>query len=122
MSLGPTSLTSQLAGVIAGVAYASGFLLLLRTRAGGVLDGFFAPMGRMALTNYLSATVLFRTASPLLGIDHFEDWPQIAGLTAGIVLVQALWSRWWLRRFSYGPMEWLWRWMTWWERVPLRRS
>lgn len=121
LSLGPASLTSQLAGVTAGVAYASGFLLLLRTRWGGVLSGFFAPMGRMALTNYLAATVMFLSAAPLMGIEDFESWPQVTALTFLIVVAQAGWSRWWLRRFTYGPVEWLWRCVTWWERVRLRR-
>jgi uncharacterized protein len=43
------------------------------------------------------------------------------GFAAAILLVQALWSRWWLARFRYGPLEWAWRCVTWWQRVDLRR-
>jgi uncharacterized membrane protein YeiB len=78
-------------------------------------------MGRMALTNYLGATVLFLVLGPLLGIDDVADVPQIVGLTIGILAVQALWSRWWLARFGYGPAEWVWRCATWLQRAPLRR-
>ena len=32
-----------------------------------------------------------------------------------------LWSKAWLDRFRYGPLEWLWRCLTYWQRFPLRR-
>jgi uncharacterized protein len=34
--------------------------------------------------------------------------------------VQLAWSPWWLARYRFGPMEWLWRSLTRWERQPLR--
>ncbi len=96
-------------------------LLLLRTPIGPALDAVFAPMGRMALTNYLTATVLFLVLGPVLGIDSLADAPAIAGLTVGILVVQIVWSRPWLRRYAYGPVEWAWRCLTWGQRAPLRR-
>jgi len=36
-------------------------------------------------------------------------------------VVQALWSPWWLRRFGYGPLEWVWRTITYWRSIPIRR-
>ena len=41
-------------------------------------------------------------------------------LGAGILVVQAVVSPLWLRRFRYGPMEWLWRCATWWRWMPIR--
>jgi uncharacterized protein len=44
-------------------------------------------------------------------------------LIAGSILTtQWLWSTLWLRRYSQGPLEWLWRWATWAHRPPLRRT
>jgi uncharacterized membrane protein YeiB len=74
----------------------------------------------MALTNYLSATVLFLVLGPPLGIDEPDDLPVIVGLTIAIIVVQAVWSVLWLRTFRYGPAEWAWRCLTWWRRAPLR--
>ncbi|MDG4788284.1 DUF418 domain-containing protein [Micromonospora sp. WMMD1102] len=119
---GGVSLLPPLAGIVTGLAYCCGLLLLLRTPAGPVLSGVLSPMGRMALTNYLSATVLFLVAGPLLGIDSTADLPQIVGLTIGIIVVQGLWSVWWLRSFRYGPAEWIWRCLTWGRRAPIRRA
>lgn len=119
---GTQNLLPPLAAVVTAIAYCCVVLLLLRTPAGRVLDAVLAPMGRMALTNYLAATVLFLTVGPLLGIDSFADGPAIAGLTVGILVVQAVWSALWLRRFRYGPVEWVWRCLTWGRRAPFVRA
>jgi uncharacterized protein len=119
---GGVSLLEPLAGIVTGLAYCFGLLLVLRTPAGPALSAVLSPMGRMALTNYLSATVLFLVLGPPLGIDSIADLPQIIGLTAGILVVQAVWSTLWLRSFRYGPAEWAWRCATWWRRAPIRRA
>jgi uncharacterized protein len=119
---GGVSLLGPLAGIATGLAYCCGLLLVLRTPVGPALSAVLSPMGRMALTNYLSATVLFLLAGPALGIDGTEDLPRIAGLTVAVVVVQAVWSVLWLRSFRYGPAEWAWRCLTWWQRAPIRRA
>lgn len=120
-SFGATSLPSQLAGVVTGLFYVCVMVLLLRTPARHPLIWALAPMGRMALTNYLLATILILTFSPLLGIDGLDDWPAVTGLVCGIIAVETVTSRLWLNRFRFGPAEWVWRCATWWEVVPIRR-
>jgi uncharacterized protein len=115
---GGVSLLPPVAGIVTGLAYCCGLLLLLRTPVGPALSAVLSPMGRMALTNYLS--VLFLVLGPLLGIDSTDDIAMIVLLTVGILAVQAVWSTLWLRSFRYGPMEWLWRCLTWWRRAPIR--
>ncbi|MBB5923931.1 putative membrane protein YeiB [Actinoalloteichus hoggarensis] len=104
------------------LGYAALFLLLLRTPAAALLSGLFAPLGRLALTNYLTATVLFVTFGALLGLRGSDDWGTAALLGAAILVVQAAWSPLWLRRFRYGPLEWVWRCVTYWRRLPLRSA
>lgn len=118
---GGVSLVGPAGAVVTACAYACGFLLLLRTPLAPAVSGVFAPMGRMALTNYLTATALLLTGGWLLGIDSPGDLPRIVGLTLGIVLVQAGWSRLWFRWFRYGPVEWAWRCCTWLQLAPIRR-
>lgn len=122
LSWGWVSLTGQLAAVLTAVAYATATVLFLRTPVARPVHAVLAPMGRMALTNYLMATALILSCAPLLGIDDLDDTAAITGLTIGVVIVQAVWSAWWLRRFRYGPVEWVWRCATWWQWVPLRRG
>lgn len=118
---GVQSLLPPLAALVTALTYVTAILLLLRTPVGPVMNAVLAPTGRMALTNYLAATVLFLALGPVLGIDSLDDGPAIAGLTVGILAVQIVWSRAWLARFRYGPAEWAWRCLTWWRRAPLRR-
>jgi uncharacterized protein len=106
---------------MAGV-YAALFLLSLRTPAGPALSAVFAPLGRLALTNYLSATVLFVTFGAVLGLRGSDRWGTAALLGAAILVVQAVWSPLWLRRFGYGPLEWLWRMVTYWRPIPIRKE
>ncbi|WP_217643482.1 DUF418 domain-containing protein [Actinopolyspora lacussalsi] len=108
------------AGILLASAYVTGLLLLLRTRVGPAVSAVLEPLGRMALTNYLTATLLVVALAPVLGLPHSMRFGTAFALAGGILGVQVLWSRWWLRRFRYGPFEWAWRVVTWWSPVPLR--
>ena len=103
-------------------AYMAGLLLLLRTPLGRPVSAVLAPMGRMALTNYLMATVLFVPLGHLLGLADSTRWGRLVALWAGILLLQAVLSPLWLRAYRYGPLEWVWRCATWAAWVPLRRA
>ncbi|WP_436762484.1 DUF418 domain-containing protein [Streptosporangium sp. V21-05] len=103
-----------LAGLLIAGVYVCGLLLLLRTPLRAALEKVFAPLGRMALTNYLSATVLVLLTARLVGGSP-DGWTSATVLLiAGAILVpQWLVSTLWLRRHRQGPLEWLWRRATW---------
>lgn len=111
------------AGLLLAGVYICTTLVLLRTPMRPVLRAVFAPLGRMALTNYLAATVLVKTISLATG-GAAEEWSsvQIVGIAGAVLTVQWLWSTLWLRRFRYGPVEWLWRWATWAHRPTMRHD
>ncbi|MFI6291399.1 DUF418 domain-containing protein [Nonomuraea sp. NPDC050790] len=104
----------SLAGLLTAGFYVCGLMLLLRTPLRPVLQAVFAPLGRMALTNYLSATVLVLLIARVLGGSP-GDWPEpaVVLIAAAVLIPQWLVSTLWLRRFRQGPLEWLWRWATW---------
>jgi uncharacterized protein len=108
------------AGLVGATAYSTGLLLLLGTRPGAVLERFLAPLGRMALTNYLSATVIVAAVGPLVGLRHSAHYGRMIVLAVLILAGQALFSRYWLAHYRYGPLEWIWRGLTWWTRTPNR--
>ncbi|MEU8252278.1 DUF418 domain-containing protein [Nonomuraea sp. NPDC048916] len=112
-----------LAGLLIAGVYVCALLLLLKTPLRPALQRVFAPLGRMALTNYLSATPLVLLAAHLIGSSP-DGWSSATVLLiAGAILVsQWLVSTLWLRRYRQGPLEWLWRWATWASRPPLRRT
>jgi uncharacterized protein len=100
-------------------AYMTGLMLLLHTPLGGPLRAVFVPLGRLALTNYLLATVAFVAVGRAVGLEGSARWGVAIALGLGILAVQAVASPLWLRRFRYGPMEWLWRCATWWRWMPI---
>ncbi|WP_211370292.1 DUF418 domain-containing protein [Nonomuraea turkmeniaca] len=107
-------LVYSVAALAGAAAYALGLLLALRPWTSAVLE----PLGKMALTNYVSGTAVIVLAMPLLETDSTR-W-SVVGLALATVAVQVVLSRWWLTRFRYGPIEWLWRCLTWFRLVPNR--
>ncbi len=83
-----------------------------------------APFGRMALTNYVTQS--------LIGTLIFYGWGfgflgSIQSrytflLAIGIIVIQIIASKWWLNHFRYGPLEWVWRSLTFWKWFPMRRE
>ena len=104
-------------GLTMALTYIVVVLLLLRTPPEAVLRPVFAPLGRMALSNYIGATLILvavRMAMPDLA--RFDDHGgYVAGLLicVAIIIVQIIVSTLWLRRFGQGPLEKLWRLVTW---------
>jgi uncharacterized membrane protein YeiB len=92
-----------LAGLLLAGTYVCVLLVLLRTPLRLALRVVFEPLGRMALTNYLTATVLVLGVAAVVG--HAERWSSKAVLViAGVILtVQWVWSTLWLRRYRAGP-------------------
>jgi len=101
-------------------AYVAGLHLLLRTSSGARRLTPLAAIGRLALTNYLVQAIIIVPLCLLFGwFDRFT--PTTALLLAGAVaLAQLVCSPLWLRQFQYGPVEWLWRWLTYGRAPPLR--
>lgn len=92
-------------------AYASLVMLYCKGRGSGPLLGVFGAVGRTALSNYLFQTLVATTIFYGYGLGLFGQVDRIGqvGLVFGIWLVQGVLSVLWLRRFEYGPVEWLWR-------------
>ncbi len=85
--------------------------LLCRWTWAGWLTGPLASTGRLALTNYIGQTVFSITLFYGLGFGLFgtlERW-QLACVCLGVWVFQVGFSVLWLRRYRYGPLEWLWR-------------
>jgi uncharacterized protein len=85
---------------------------------------FLAPVGRMALTNYLMQTVICVLIFYGYGFGQFAKTGATAAtlIAFAIFLFQILFSSLWLKYFNYGPMEWIWRQLTYRRRLNLRRE
>ncbi len=94
-----------------------------RRLAGGVLVGAMAAVGRTAFTNYLLQTLLATTLFYGHGLGLFGHLSRIelAAVVLAVWAIQVPLSVLWLRRYRYGPVEWLWRTLTYGKRQPMRR-
>lgn len=104
------------------LAYAAGFILLWRQVDWRYLLGLAAPVGRMALSNYLAQTLLGIGIFYGIGLGWGLQVGPITYTTVGLFLFagQFAVSTWWLRRFRYGPMEWLWRRLSYGQALAMR--
>ena len=80
--------------------------------------------GRAAFTNYLGTSIvmMFIMQGWALGLFGELNRPQLYLLTAGMWVLMLAWSKPWLERFRYGPLEWLWRCLTYRTLFPLKRA
>jgi uncharacterized protein len=96
------------------LSYGAGLLLLSRRDAGRPFLTALAPVGRMALTNYLTHSLVMTCLYNGYGLGLYgKVGPALASLYCLILFaLQIIVSRWWLARQRIGPVEWLWRLLT----------
>ena len=113
---------AQIANLLLSLAYVAVVVLAMQQPAWADRLRWVAPAGRMALTNYLTQSVVCTLVFYGYGLGYFERLPRAWQplFVVALFCLQVVFSRWWLSRYRLGPMEWLWRWMTYGVRPPLR--
>jgi uncharacterized protein len=106
------------------VVYATAMALLVSVPAGARLLAPLAAVGRMSLTTYLTQSLVSVTLFYHYGFGWFGRVGHVGMLTVTVTLfaVQMAASVWWLRRYRFGPMEWLWRSAAYGKVQPMRRK
>ena len=121
--------TNGLAAAAGGAAflitlfYASILVLLVRFGL-RPLVAWLAPVGRMAFTNYLTQTLIMVTLyyGPWGPMWMGQQGPAQMWIVVGAIwAAQIVWSPLWLSVFSMGPLEWIWRCLTYGRMVPIRK-
>lgn len=109
-------------GPLLSFGYAAGLVLLVQRDAWRRHLAPLAAVGRMALTNYLLQTLICTTLFYSYGFGLFGKVGPAWGVVLSIAIyaVQVPLSVLWLRRFRFGPMEWLWRSLTYLRWQPMR--
>ena len=107
-----------------GFAYAAAFCLLYNRCPEGGTWKLLALPGRMACTNYLGQSVigilLFYGIG--LGLGNRVGLLGTELIALGVYAFQTAFSALWLRYFRFGPVEWIWRMLTYGKKLPLRNS
>lgn len=115
---------AQVANLLMMLGYLSAIVLAMQRPAWANRLRWLAPAGRMALTNYLMQSVVCTLVFYGYGLGYFEQLPRAWQPLFVLALfgLQVVASRWWLARYRFGPMEWLWRWMTYGQRPAMHRA
>lgn len=105
-------------------ALALGFILLFQTDSVGKYLNAIIPYGRMGLTNYVAQSIVGGIIFSMWGLGAiFGNWgiTEVFGLGLVVYVIQAIFSRYWLNYYLYGPLEWFWRSATYLKIQPFRK-
>jgi uncharacterized protein len=98
-------------------------MLLMKSGSLRWLTSRLAATGQMALTNYISQSLICTTLFSGYGLGLFGKLQryQLWYVVFSIWVFQLIASPIWLRYYRYGPLEWVWRSLTYWHKQPFRR-
>ena len=109
---------------VLAAGYVAAVIVAFETRGGDSWLSVFAWPGRMALTNYLAQSLcigfVLLGVGPGLALAGKAGTSTMVGIVCLFFAAQVLASRWWLRRYRYGPVEWVWRAITYESWPPMK--
>lgn len=111
-------------GLFSALFYIVSVTLLAQTSIGMKLLTPFTYVGRMALTNYITQSLLSFILFYGVGVGLYGSITPMLGIIIVIVvyILQIIFSKWWLTHFRFGPLEWIWRSLTYMKKQPFKRE
>jgi len=119
-----SALAEPLGTILLALGYGAAIIGIANLASGKRLLGWAAPLGRMAFTNYIAQSVILGWIFYGYGLGLFGRLGVTSALAIGLVVyfVQVPFSAWWLSRYRYGPVEWLWRTLMYGAAQPMRQT
>ncbi|MEJ2604567.1 MAG: DUF418 domain-containing protein [Gammaproteobacteria bacterium] len=113
---------NYLASILVAFGHIGLVIGIVRSRILPRIMDRFAAVGRMALTNYLMHSLILTSVFYGYGLGLYGTIPRFwqMGFVVAVIGLQLWLSPIWLRHFRFGPVEWLWRSLTYWRRQPFR--
>ncbi|WP_163834202.1 DUF418 domain-containing protein [Spartinivicinus ruber] len=87
----------------------------------GWLHRYFIPVGQLAFSNYLLQSLLCTTFFYGLGFYGQFNLAELFLVVLIVWLILFIWSNWWVKKFYYGPAEWLWRSLVYRKQQPFKK-
>jgi uncharacterized protein len=118
------SLFNYFGSVATALGYIGILMLIAKSVRCGWLNGLLSSVGRMAFTNYILMSLMgmFIFYGNGFGyIGYLDRFTQIL-IVFAIWIVLMVISPIWLKHFRFGPLEWLWRVLTYWHYQPMKKS
>ncbi|MCP4705159.1 MAG: DUF418 domain-containing protein [candidate division Zixibacteria bacterium] len=108
--------------ILVALAYISLIMLWWNSNYGTWCKSALSATGRMAFSCYITQTVICTTLFFGHGFGLFgyvPRWGQFC-IVVSIWIIIVLWANIWLKKYRFGPLEWLWRSLTYWKRQPMK--
>lgn len=118
------SLFNYVGSVGVSLGYIGIVMLICKSATWQRFKHVFSSVGKMAFSNYILTSIICSFIFYGHGFALFGEvqrWIQIL-IVPGIWIILILFSLFWLRYYYYGPLEWLWRVLTYWHRQPMKRN
>lgn len=119
------SLVNPVLSILITLFYAGVLILCVKTGALRFLTDALAPVGRLAFTNYITQSLIMTGifyGGRGLGLYGEVSRDTLMLIVLAIWVLQLIWSPLWLSRFSMGPLEWLWRRLSYGKPVSMAKS
>lgn len=119
------SLVNPALSILISLFYASVLILCVRFNALTLLTNALAPVGQMAFTNYIAQSVIMTIifyGGRGLGLYGEVERDTLMAIVAGVWALQLIWSPLWLARFKMGPLEWVWRRLSYAKPLAIRKA
>lgn len=118
------NISYDLGRVFTTVGHVAVIMLFIKSGILPFLQRSLAAVGQMAFTNYIMQTIICNTIFLGFGLSLYGKLQryELYYIVFGIWILQLILSPIWLRYFRFGPLEWMWRSLTYWEKQPFRKA
>ena len=108
--------------MLLALGYGAALMAFMQLSVARRFLSIFAPIGRMAFTNYVLQSVIFGFIFFGYGLGQFGRMGAAMAFVIGVAvyIAQLVLSKWWLRQYRFGPIEWLWRSLTYLKAQPMK--
>jgi uncharacterized protein len=122
MAFEKTNMTYDLGRLGTGIGHIALVMIVCKLGLWPRAQARLAAVGQMALTNYLTQSIIQTLVFTGVGLALFGrlERAELYYVVLAIWILQLAWSQLWLRYFRFGPAEWLWRSLTYWKLQPMR--
>lgn len=116
-------LQDQFGGPLLALFYITSIVLLLQNKRAYQILKPFSYVGRLSISNYLVQSIVCTTIFYSYGLGLYGKVSFTTGFIAVFIIysIQVIVSRWWMKKYMYGPVEYLWRWGTYGQRPTFKR-
>ena len=119
-----TGITYNVGRVFTTMGHIAVIMLFIKSGILMFLQNALAAVGQMAFTNYIMQTIICNTFFLGFGFSMYGRMQrhELYYVVFGVWIFQLIVSPIWLHYFRFGPLEWMWRSLTYWQKQPMRRQ